>query len=115
MPTRRRHRALQYRDPHTYEGLADENGQRLRWLYRRYFGRDPAFESSSTDPLVREHELQAVMLDEICRKLLAEQPEFHNEPGRPEGSKNAIPRPLRSGSKDAERKRRQRAKEKRDN
>jgi len=110
MPTKRRHTPLRYRDPTTFEGLADENGQRLRRLYRRLFGKEPDFESSTTDPLVREQDLQDAMSVEICRALLAEQPEFHNEPGRPKGSRDKTPRPLKPASKDAERKRRQRSK-----
>jgi hypothetical protein len=115
MPARRRHTPLRYRDPATFEGLADENGQRLRRLYRRLFNTEPVFESSATDPLVREQDLQDAMSAEIFRELLFQQPEFHNPSGRPKGSKDRVRRVLRPEdeiSKAAIRKRRQRAQRK---
>jgi len=113
MPTKQRYTPLRYRNSTTFEGLQDENGQRLRRLYRRLFDKEPAFESSATDPLVREQDLQDAMSAEIFRDLLAQQPEFHNEPGRPKGSRDRTRRPLKPEteiSKEAKRKRRQRSK-----
>jgi hypothetical protein len=89
MPTKRRYTPLQY-PKNTSEVVADENYRRLRRLYRRKFGKKPKFKSSSTDPLVRKVEFQAAMGmgHELTRKLLAQEPEFHNEAGRPKGSKD---------------------------
>jgi hypothetical protein len=94
------------------EILAEENGRRLRMLYRRLFNRAPAFESSATEPLVRELELQAAMQPEIYRALLAQQPEFHNKPGRPVGSESKNRKPEDDSSKEARRKRRERKRDK---
>ena len=119
MPTKRRYTPLRYRDPTTFEGLADENGLRLRQRYRRLFDKDPAFESSATDPLVREQDLQDAMGAEIFRALLAQQPEFHNPHGRPIGSKTKNrrkpPLPETKISREALRQRRSRSKRARDN
>ena len=119
MPARRRYTPLRYRDPTTFEGLQDENGLRLRRLYRRLFGKEPTFESSTTDPLVHEQDMQDAMSVEIFRALLAQQPEFHNPHGRPMGSKtkNRLKPPLPETkiSREAQRQRRSRAKRARDN
>jgi hypothetical protein len=114
----RRYTPLRYPTPLASETLAEENGRRLRQLYRRLFGKEPAFESSATEPLVRELEFQEAMKAEIQRRQLAQEPEFHNEPGRPKGSKNRTRRPLKPEakmSKAAIRKRRQREKSVTDN
>jgi hypothetical protein len=78
------------------------------------FGKGPAFKSSATEPFVRELERQEAMKAAILPKLLEEQPEFHNEPGRPKGSKTKNRRtPLKPEteiSKSAKRQRRSRSK-----
>ena len=64
---------------------------------------------------MRELELQAAMGAEIYRALLDQQPEFHNPSGRPKGSKDKVRRVLKPEdeiSKEAIRKRRQRAQRK---
>lgn len=113
MSTRRRYTPLRYPTPLTSQSVADEIGRRLRRMYRRLFGKEPAFESSATEPFVRELELQEAMKAAIQRKQLEQEPEFHNEPGRPKGSRNRTRRPLKPEteiSKEAKRKRRQRSK-----
>ena len=114
MPTRRR--PLHYPDK-TSEGIARENGLRLRDLYRRQTGKEPPpFDDSGPDWIVRELEIQASLGigSEMVRKLLFQQPEFHNEPGRPEGSKGKSPALEKDISPSAIRWRRKRAKGKRD-
>jgi len=128
MSTGRRYTPLRYPEEITSqpavggraaEILAEENGRRLRKLYRRLFNRAPAFEPSATEPLMRELELQAAMGAEIYRALLAQQPEFHNPKGRPIGSKTKNrrkpPNDETKLSKAAKRQRRSRAKKARDN
>jgi hypothetical protein len=87
---------------------------RLRRLYRRLFGKELAFKSSVTELLVRELELQEAMKAAFCRKLLEQQPEFHNKPGRPTGSKTKTRRkpldPETEISKAARRQRKRRSK-----
>jgi hypothetical protein len=93
--------------------LAEENGRRLRRLYRRFFGKAPVFESSADEPFVRELEIQQAMRAAIELKLLEQQPEFHNEPGRPKGSRNRTRKPLKPEaeiSKAARRQRKRRSK-----
>jgi hypothetical protein len=121
---------LRYPENLTSEILAEENGRRLRKLYRRLLNRTPVFDgavqpagahehklkhffSSATEPLMRELELQAAMNPEIHRAQLAQQPEFHNKPGRPTGSKTKnhckAPKSEKEISRAAIRQRRRRA------
>jgi len=119
MSKRRRYAPLRFPIPHTSGTLAGEQGLRLRRMYRRLFDKEPAFKSSATEPWVRELERQAAMREEICRALLAQQPEFHNPIGRPKGSKTKNrrkpPNDETKLSKAARRQRRSRAKKARDN
>jgi hypothetical protein len=108
----RRYTPLRY--PDNASGTAREIGRRKRKLYYRLLNRAPVFETSAADPLARELERQAAMDPEIYRALLAQQPEFHNKPGRPEGSKTKNrrkpPNPETKISEAARRKRRSRLK-----
>jgi len=117
MPKRRRYTPLQY--ARTFEELVSGNGQRLRRLYRRLFDKEPVFESSATEPLVREIELQEKMRVAIQHEQLKQEPEFHNKPGRPKGSKTKNrrkpPLPETKLTDEAKRQRRSRAKRARDN
>ena len=127
---RPRRAPLRYPENLTSEILAEENGRRLRKLYRRLLNRTPVFDgavqpagahehklrrffSSATEPLMRELELQAAMSPEIHRAQLAQEPEFHNPSGRPRGSKTKNrrnpPKPEAEISKAARRQRRSRS------
>jgi hypothetical protein len=109
----RRHTPLRYSTPPISDARIDDIGLRLRRMYRRLFHKEPALKSSATEWFVRELEYQEIMKAEICRALLAEQLEFHNEPGRPAGSKTKKRRkPLLDETKitgEAKRQRRSRA------
>jgi hypothetical protein len=93
-------KTLRYPANLTSETLAEANGRYLRKLYRRLFNRMPVtaivtniagapllkvFETSATEPFVRELEFQAAMRTEIEPALLAQA--LHNPSGRPIGSK----------------------------
>jgi hypothetical protein len=103
----------------TFVRVERVNGQRLRKLYFRLFGRRPLFKTPTTEPLAREQEFQAAIAPEIYRALLALQPEFHNPSGRPAGSKTKNrrkpPNDETKLSKVAKRQRKSRAKKARDN
>ena len=120
-------KTLRYPANLTSETLAEANGRYLRKLYRRLFNRMPVtaivtniagapllkvFETSATEPLVRELEFQAAMRAEIDPALLVQA--LHNPPGRPAGSKTKNrrnpPKPEDQISKAAKRQRRSRSK-----
>jgi hypothetical protein len=114
----KRYTRLRYPEKFTSKELAEDHGRRFKKMYYRLLGREPVFEASATESFVRELELQAAMgfgsPTEIQRALLAQQPEFHNKPGRPTGSKTKNrrnpPKPETEISKAAKRQRRKRSK-----
>jgi hypothetical protein len=111
---RQRHTPLRYPEPLTAEILAEENRRHSESLYYRLFNKAPVLNLSATEPWVRDLEFQAAVEPEIYRKLLAQESEFHNLPGRPKGSKTKNRRkPLKPEdeiSKAAKRQRRSRLK-----
>jgi hypothetical protein len=103
--SRRRYAPLRYPDDFIFGQLTTDQGARLRKLYRRLFGQEPpkTVRGNPNNPLrslagpanaavMREFELQEFMYARIGRKLVQQEPEFHNPGGRPKGVKDKKPR-----------------------